>query len=205
MPSRRVRIPDGRATLRKSCHLGTGSIYLDENNSGEYELSDDEVMKIITNEGFRKTLGKRAWEIIVDKGPGNVQHQDTVWKEHRFYNNPDGDLWSAFNDIRFNLALDGCIQAAGADKLRFHGNMTVGISDNWTFGNPNTGFRTPFQFWHRLPNRYQFFPEQRFLDLETRKWVKPFKISGRRHAAYTITVNRSSASGAEVRYDPYNR
>lgn len=107
MPSRRVRIPDGRATLRKTCHLGTGSIYLDENNSGEYELTDDEVMKIITNEGFRKTLGKRAWEIIVDKGPGNVQHQDTVWKEHRFYNNPDGDLWSAFNDIRFNLALDG--------------------------------------------------------------------------------------------------
>jgi RHS repeat-associated protein len=180
-------------------------LYLNEKNSGEYELTPDEVMTIINNEGFRTSLKKRAWVIIVRNGPGMIRHQDTNWSSHRFYKTRDGDLWSAFNDIRFKVALDGCIEAGGADGLRFHGNMTVDMSDMWTFGNPGTAHRQPFQFWDWLPNRYQYIREQRFLDLETRGWVKPFNIKGRRHAAYTITVNRSSPAGAEMRYDPYNR
>jgi hypothetical protein len=86
-----------------------------------------------------------------------------------------------------------------------HGNLTVDMSDMWTFGSSRTAYRQPFQFWDWVPDRYQYIREQRFLDLETRGWVKPFNIKGRRHAAYTITVNLSSPAGAEMRYDPYNR
>jgi hypothetical protein len=180
-------------------------IYLDEGNSGEYELTSDEVMTIINNEDFRRSLKNRAWMIIVRNGPGNINHQDVDWSSHRFNHSRDGDLWSAFNDLRFKLKLDGCIESRGADNLRFHGNLTVDMSDMWSFGSSRTAYRQPFQFWDWVPDRYQYIREQRFLDLETRGWVKPFNIKGRRHAAYTITVNRSSPAGAEMRYDPYNR
>ena len=179
------------------------ALYLDENNNGKYELSHSEVMSIISNERFRKSLKNRARTVIISNGDGNISHNDSGWSNHRFYNSLDPDMWSAFNDLRFKIGLDGCVKKEGSDQLNFKGQFTVDLMDNYSFGNPATAHRTPFMFFDFLPDRYENMTEQRFLDLETRGWVKPFRIEGKRQAKYSITVSRSSPS-TEMTYDPYN-
>ncbi len=180
------------------------AMYLNENNSGEYTLSDSEVMDVITNERFRDSVKKRARLIIVNNGAGSISHADISWNNHRFYPNLDPDFWSAYNDLRFKIELNGCVKKNGPAGLKFKGKLSLDLFDVYNFSNPGTAHRRPFQFNTFLPNRYENMTEQRFLDLETRRWVKPFSIKGFRKAKYSITVDPSDPLKTEMNYDPYN-
>ncbi len=145
--------------------------------------------QIIDNQGFQQRSAEpNLAQIISRHGPGDIDHKDSAWRTHRFFNMPDADLWSAFNDIRFKNDLKGCVSKSG-NALTFKGTVTWHFADRWGFSDPTMDGRQPFQFWNWLPDRYQYFQEGRFRRLEIRHWVKPFNISGTRSRKVTIKVD----------------
>nr|MDA3798225.1 hypothetical protein [Kiritimatiellia bacterium] len=178
------------------------NMYLDEKNSGSYSLTHSEIMKIMLNEGFRFKLGRTAGVLMQKEGQGNIKSD--IKDEHTFDPDFDGDLWSAFNDLRFKLLLNGCVTLTD-EEYRFKGKLTVVYDDTFTFGDPKETDRTPFFRQWYLPDKYQYITEQRFYDLEQRGWVNKFDVTGSRTAFYTIVVNKHNLNDVEVRRDPYNK
>lgn len=160
--------------------------YLD--GDGDLTLSESEIMLIINNERFKSDSSNPTIAGLINKnGIGSINKTSSEIA-HTFRNNPDGDLWSAFNDLRFKVRLEGCIIEEG-EQLVFDGRITWEFSEYWGFSDPNTDNRMPFQFWDWLPDRYQFFEEGRFRRLEEREWTHPFNISGSLTQQSIVNVN----------------
>lgn len=124
---------------------------------------------------------------IVDSQSGSDYSRSQVSAS----NDIDGDLWSALNDIDFQIELDGRVYPSDPDNLAFCGNLTLRVKDTWTFGNIATAHRMPFEHFEFLDERYRYMTEQRFFELETRGWVKPFRVEGERKSAYRIVVSET--------------
>ena len=87
MPSRRVRIPDGRATLRKSCHLGTGSIYL-KNVSSLLAFQTASIPVTLT--GVVEPSRFSGWKVSAD---GTLQRNYYLqYRDGGLYLEPDGTV-----------------------------------------------------------------------------------------------------------------
>ncbi|MCI0556746.1 MAG: hypothetical protein L0287_37885, partial [Anaerolineae bacterium] len=144
---------------------------------GDLTLTDSEMDQVIANLDFQRfSSGPNLAASIGLNGPGAIDHGDSVWLNHRFYNNRDGDLWSAFNDIRFKNDLMGCISVSRiSGNLVFRGTVTWHFSDYWGFSDPAMDGRTPFQFWDWLPDRYQYFEEGKVPKVRDSKMGKTFR------------------------------
>ena len=129
--------------------------------------------------------------MIRSNGEGKFDHKGK-FIPHNF-DGSQGDLFSAFHDIRWKIDVKGCTKDE-IDNWAFEGDVTLSVSDRYGFSDPRMAHRTPFFMQDWLPDRYQNMNEGRFLRLEGRGWVHPYEVKGSKtRSIYAIVPKASGA------------
>ncbi|MBK1881693.1 hypothetical protein JIN85_04665 [Luteolibacter pohnpeiensis] len=154
-------------------------------------LNGTDMDRIWDNPGFNEVYEDELARVIRANGEGDIDHKGTFINHN--LDPSQGDLFSAFHDIRWKINVKGCT-VSEQENWFFEGDVTLSVEDRYGFSDPRMAHRTPFFRQEWLHDRYQFMQEGRFLRLERRGWVHPFNVKGSKTRSMAALVPKTGGA-----------
>jgi RHS repeat-associated protein len=140
-------------------------------------LSQTDMDIILAHPGFKSAFDAELARVVRSRRLSTGEFEDKGVIANYNFDKSQGDLFSAFHDMRWKIDVKGCIEREW-DGYFFAGDVTLSVEDKYGFSDPKNDARTPFLVQGLLPDRYQYMPEGRFRRLEKRGLAVPFDVKG---------------------------